>query len=56
MEKYTGEYPSEERATVINTSLLGNGNRELQFAGLVNPSDAGVVSAETTIAIAGLAP
>ncbi|MFL3655851.1 MAG: hypothetical protein ACJ04P_12315 [Halioglobus sp.] len=56
MEKYTGEYSCEEHATVINTSLLGNGDREFQFAGLANPSDAAVVSAEASIAIAGLAP
>jgi hypothetical protein len=49
IEEYTREYPSKKHAPVINTWLLEIGEGEFPFAGLIDPSDATVVSTQAVV-------
>lgn len=49
IEEYIREYPNQEQAKMMNAWLAGNNKGEFQFTGLVDPSDATVVTPQATV-------
>jgi len=49
VEEYISEYPNQEQARMMNAWLEKNKKGTFQFTGLVDPSDATVVTPQATV-------
>ena len=49
MEDYIREYPNQEQAKMMNAWLEDNNKGEFHFTGLVDPTDATVVTPQATV-------